>query len=190
MAIIGYARVSTDRQNIEPQVKQLKEAGAEIVHHDKKSGANLDREGLKTLLDKLTPKDTLMVTKMDRVARNITEGIELINELNAKGIKLHVLNMGVFDDSPTSKLIQNILLSVADWEREMMLERQREGIEEAKRLGKYKGRPKKYTENNKRFNYAMKLMKERNTNGMTVKEIEDITGISRATLYRAIRAEQ
>lgn len=187
---LGYARVSTNHQNIQTQVKALKEAGADTVYQDKKSGKNLDREGLQEVLDQLQEGDTLIVTKMDRIARNIKEGIALIEELSNKGIKLHVLNMGLFDNSPTSRLIQNILLSVADWEREMILERQREGIEEAKKAGKYKGRPKKYTENNVGLQYAMKLFNERNVNGMTVKDIEKITKVSRATIYREARRQK
>lgn len=187
---LGYARVSTNHQNIQTQVKALKEAGADIVYQDKKSGKNLDREGLQEVLDQLQEGDTLIVTKMDRIARNIKEGIALIEELSNKGIKLHVLNMGLFDNSPTSRLIQNILLSVADWEREMILERQREGIEEAKKAGKYKGRPKKYTENNVGLQYAMKLFNERNVNGMTVKDIEQITKVSKATIYREARRQK
>lgn len=122
MTVHGYARISTEHQHIEGQIKQLKEAGEEVVYQDKKTGENMDREGLQSHLSLLNEGNTLMVTKMHRVARNVREGIDLINELIDKGIKLNVLNKGVFDNSPTSRLIQNILLSVADWKREMMLE--------------------------------------------------------------------
>ncbi|MFD2446693.1 recombinase family protein [Bacillus sp. CGMCC 1.16607] len=190
MSVFGYARTSTLHQNIEGQVNQLKQAGAEHIFEDQKSGKDLDREGLENLLSKLNKGDTLMVTKMDRIARNVKEGIGLIDELTNMGIKLHVLNMGLFDGSPTSKLITNILLSVADWEREMMLERQRSGIEDAKKAGKYKGRPQKYTARNKGMQHALELFHNRNTNGMTVNEIADITKISRATLYRASKRKK
>ncbi|HFK1472430.1 recombinase family protein [Bacillus cereus group sp. BfR-BA-01495] len=188
--IYGYARVSTQGQNLESQLTELKKAGAERIYKDKASGKNLNRDGLNALLSQLTEGDTLIVTKMDRIARNVREGIDLISQLNEKGIKLHVLNMGVFDGSPTSKLITNILLSVADWEREMLLERQRAGIEEAKKRGAYKGRAKKYTSKNASLVHALELYDNRDTNKMTMNKIAEVTQISRATLYRAIKERE
>ena len=188
--IYGYARVSTQGQNLESQLTELKKAGAEEIYKDKASGMSLNRDGLKDLLSQLTEGDTLIVTKMDRIARNVREGIDLISQLNEKGIKLHVLNMGVFDGSPTSKLITNILLSVADWEREMLLERQRAGIEEAKKRGAYKGRAKKYTSKNASLVHALELYDNREANKMTMNKIAEATQISRATLYRAIKERE
>ncbi|HDR7611155.1 TPA: recombinase family protein [Bacillus mycoides] len=188
--IYGYARVSTQGQNLESQLTELKKAGAEDIRKEKASGKSLNRNGLNDLLSQLTQGDTLMVTKMDRIARNVREGIDLISQLNEKGIKLHVLNMGVFDGSPTSKLITNILLSVADWEREMLLERQRAGIEEAKKRGAYKGRAKKYTSKNASLVHALELYDNRDTNNMTMNKIAEVTQISRATLYRAIKERE
>lgn len=188
--IYGYARVSTQGQNLESQLTELKKAGAEEIYKDKASGKSLNRGGLNDLLSQLTEGDTLIVTKMDRIARNVREGIDLISQLNEKGIKLHVLNMGVFDGSPTSKLITNILLSVADWEREMLLERQRAGIEEAKKRGAYKGRAKKYTSKNASLVHALELYDNRDTNKMTMNKIAEVTQISRATLYRAIKERE
>jgi DNA invertase Pin-like site-specific DNA recombinase len=180
----AYGRVSTTGQDLTAQVKALKQAGAEKIISEKVSGKNLDRAGLQDLLMKLEAGDTLIITKMDRIARNVQDGIKLIDSLNERGIILHVLNMGLFDNSPTSKLIRNILLSVGEWEREMILERQKEGIAEAKERGVYKGRIKKYTEKHKGLQHALKLYDNRDTNKMTVNDIADITGVSRATLYR------
>lgn len=188
--IYGYARVSTQGQNLESQLTELKKEGAEEIYQDKASGKSLNRDGLNDLLSPLTEGDTLIVTKMDRIARNVREGIDLISQLNEKGIKLHVLNMGVFDGSPTSKLFTNILLSVADWEREMLLERQRAGIEEAKKRGAYKGRAKKYTSKNASLVHALELYDNRDTNKMTMNKIAEVTQISRATLYRAIKVRE
>ncbi|WP_047981675.1 recombinase family protein [Ornithinibacillus contaminans] len=179
----GYARVSTADQNLEAQIQSLKEAGVVRVFNDKATGKNIKREGLQDLLSILEAGDTLVITKLDRIARNVKEGIQLIDELAEKGIKLHVLNMGLFNGSATSKLLRNILLSVAEWEREMILERQREGIAVAKAFGKYKGKPKKYTDKNKSMNQALEWFANRATNGKTVKEICEITKVSRASLY-------
>lgn len=187
MKRLGYARTSTEQQNISIQIEQLYQAGVDSVIKDKKSGKDLEREGLQEVINKLEPGDTLVVTKMDRIARNVTDGIKLIDELTSKGIKLHVLNMGLFDNSPTSRLIRNILLSVADWEREMMLERQRDGIEKAKKAGKYKGRPVKFSKKHKGLQHALYLFENRHINGLTVNDICDITKVGRTTLYNNAR---
>ncbi|MFP7444068.1 recombinase family protein [Bacillus infantis] len=179
----GYARVSTAEQSLEVQIQALKEAGVSEIFKDKATGRNTKRDGLQSLLSILDVGDTLVITKLDRIARNVKEGIQLIDELAEQGIKLHVLNMGLFDGTATSKLLRNILLSVAEWEREMILERQREGIAIAKTQGKYKGKPKKYTDKNPALVHALELFANRATNGKTVKEICEITKISRASLY-------
>lgn len=183
----GYARVSSASQNLTAQKKALTESGANKVYSEKVSGKSMDRKQLDRLLKELKKGDTLIVTKMDRIARNVREGIDFIESLNSNGVTLHVLNMGIFDNTPTSKLIQNILLSVADWEREIILERQREGIALAKANGKYKGRKPKYTKQHKGLEHALELFENRTTNKLTVKEIEDITNISKSTIYRAVR---
>jgi DNA invertase Pin-like site-specific DNA recombinase len=180
----GYARVSTVEQSLMAQIKALQEAGVAEIYQDKATGKNINRAGLQALLSILEIGDTLVITKLDRIARNVKEGIQLIDELTEKGIKLHVLNMGMFDGTATSKLLRNILLSVAEWEREMILERQREGIAVAKAQGKYKGKPKKYTDKNPALVHALELFANRTTNEKTVKEICEITKVSRASLYK------
>ncbi|MEI4800386.1 recombinase family protein [Bacillus sp. FJAT-51639] len=181
--IIGYARVSTVEQNLDAQIKALEEAGTKYIYQDKKSGKDLNREGLQEMLSKLNAGDTLVITKIDRIARTIKGGIELIEELTSKGIKLNILNMGVFDGSPTSKLIMNVLLSVAEFEREIMLERQREGIAIAKANGKYKTKPKKYHDKNPGLNEALEKLANRKTNGKTVKQICEENNVTRSSLY-------
>ncbi|WEZ17804.1 recombinase family protein [Bacillus safensis] len=178
----GYARVSTAEQSLEAQIQALKEAGVSEIFKDKATGINTKRDGLQSLLSILDVGDILVITKLDRIARNVKEGIQLI-DLAEKEIKLNVLNMGLFDGTATSKLLRNILLSVAEWEREMILERQREGIAVAKTQGKYKGKPKKYTDKTPALVHALELFANRATNGKTVKEICEITKISRASLY-------
>lgn len=179
----GYARVSTADQNLEVQLEALRQAGAEEIFRDKATGKNTNRQGLKALLSNLQAGDTLIISKLDRLARSLKDGIQLVDELIEKGIKLHVLNLGHFDDTATSKLLRNLLLSVAEWEREMILDRQKEGIAVAKANGKYKGKPKKYTDKNPALVHALELFANRATNGKTVKEICQITKVSRASLY-------
>lgn len=184
--IYGYARVSSTSQNLESQLQALIESGVDQsnIYTDKATGKNTNRQGLQQLLDAVQVGDTIVVTKLDRLARSLKDGIELIEELTDKGIKLNILNLGMFDDTATSKLLRNILLSVAEFEREMIHERQMEGIAIAKANGKYKGKPKKYTDNKPKVVQALDWFANRKTNGKSVKEITEITGINRASLYK------
>ncbi|MEW4130400.1 recombinase family protein [Bacillus thuringiensis] len=131
-----------------------------------------------------------MVTKLDRFSRSTKDALDTIEYLNNKGVFLIVLNMGgdkIDTSTVIGKLMVTILSGIAEFEADMIKERQLEGIEEAKQRGVYKGRPKKYTEKNRSLRYALDLFCNRATNKMTVKEIEEITKISRATLYSAVR---
>ena len=128
MAIYGYIRVSTlgqakDGNSLEAQEKTLRENGATEIYADSFSGARLDRPQLKIMLQKLSDGDTLMVTKLDRIARSLTEGSNLINELLSRKIRINILNLGILDNTPSSKLIRNIFFAFAEFEREMILER-------------------------------------------------------------------
>lgn len=185
--LYGYARVSTTDQNLDAQIKALTEAGAGNIYKDKATGKNTERKGLQALLEIIEAGDTLIVTKLDRLARSLKDGIQLVDELTKKGIKLHVLNLGYFDDTATSKLLRNLLLSVAEWEREMILERQKEGIAVAKANGKYKGRVKKYTDKHEGMALALELFADRANNGKTVKVICEATKVNRASLYKVAK---
>jgi DNA invertase Pin-like site-specific DNA recombinase len=185
----GYARVSTIDQNIETQIEQLKANGCEIIFQEKITGRSKDvRTELNKLLNTVKAGDTVVITKIDRIARNMRDGLEIINTLREKGVAIHVLNMGLIDNTPVGELILNVLLAVAQFEVDMIRERQREGIEQAKKRGVYKGRPKQYTDKNPALKHAIELFMNRDKNGMTVKEICEITKIGRSTLYREIKA--
>lgn len=184
----GYARVSSRQQHLTTQKNTLKEAGADKIYSEKVSGKSIDdRAQLNKLLNLVKHGDTIIVTKLDRLARSLQEGIQIIDELNSKGVTLNVLNMGVFNDTASSKLIRNMLLAVAEFERELILERQLEGIERAKERGVYQGRPKTYTDKHKGLQHALELFNDRDNNKLTVDEIAEITNISRATIYREAR---
>ncbi|BCC09474.1 MULTISPECIES: recombinase family protein [Bacillus cereus group] len=189
----GYARVSSAGQNLSAQVKQLQEAGCDNIYKEKVSGRKKEhREQFNLLLEIVQEGDVIVVTKLDRFARSTKDALNTIEYLNGKGVSLIVLNMGgdkVDTSTAIGKLMITVLSGIAEFEADMIKERQLEGIEEAKQRGVYKGRPKKYTENNRGLQYALKLFHSRATNKMTVKEIEEITKISRATLYRAVREQ-
>ncbi|MGG0459946.1 recombinase family protein [Priestia aryabhattai] len=187
----GYARVSSVGQNLTAQIRQLEEVGCDLVFKEKVSGRKKeDREQFNILLEKVQKGDTIVVTKLDRFARSTKDALSTIEYLNNKGVSLIVLNMGgdkVDTGTAIGKLMITVLSGIAEFEADMIKERQLEGIEEAKKRGVYKGRPAKYTEKHRGLQHAIELFHSRDTNKLTVKEIEEITKISRATLYRAVR---
>jgi DNA invertase Pin-like site-specific DNA recombinase len=139
--ILGYARTSTAEQvaGLDAQIRDLKSAGCERILHEHASAIK-ERPQLKAALDFCTASDVLVVTKLDRLARSTSDLQVIIKEIESKGIMLRILNLGADTATPTGKLLLNTLGAIAQFEREIMLERQKEGIEKAKAEGKYKGR--------------------------------------------------
>ena len=188
MTKYGYARVSSKGQDLTSQINTLEEHGVDQTFKEKFSGKTAeDRLVFQELLDKVQDGDTIVVTKLDRFARSTKDALNTIEQLENKGVSLVVLNMGgdTLDTStPMGKLMVTMLSGIAEFELSLIKERQREGIALAKERGVYKGRPKKYTEKNTGLQHALKLFDNRDTNGMTVKQICEITKVSKATLYR------
>lgn len=184
MTIYGYARVSTkgqakDGNSLESQNIELKENGAIKVYSDAFTGTKTSRPELDRLKKVLIPGDVIMVTKFDRIARNIRQGLELIEELNHRGVAVHVLNIGRIDDTPTGRLLRNVMLAFAEFERDMIVQRTQEGKAIAKRNPNFKeGRPKKYT--TYQMEHALELCKTK-----SISEVVRMTGISRSTILRA-----
>lgn len=185
--IYGYARVSTkgqatDGNSLEAQRKLLKENGAEVIFEDSFTGTKTDRPEFKRLLDYIKEGDTLIVTKLDRFARSMTQGSQLVTELINRGVRINILNIGIMDNTPASKLIRNIFFSFAEFERDMIVERTQEGKAIAKtKAGFTEGRPKKYTE--KQIKHALSLLAI-NGGDKSYNEVVEITGISKSTLIR------
>jgi len=140
MAIVGYARVSTEDQSLDVQIGQLKEAGCEKIFSEKISGSKSDREQLNALLDYVREGDTVICTKMDRIARSTKHLLDIVDQLKRQHIAFKVLSINLDTATPTGKLMLTMLAAIAQFERELMLERQKEGIQKAKTAGKYKGR--------------------------------------------------
>lgn len=133
----GYGRVSSKGQalngnSLEDQEKKLSEAGCDEIVLEAFTGTKMDRPKFTKLLEKLQAGDTLIVTKLDRFARTASAGVEVIKELMARGVAVHVLNMGLVEDTPTGRLILNILLAFAEFERDNIVERLADGREVAK----------------------------------------------------------
>ncbi len=185
--IYGYARVSTkgqakDGNSLENQIELLKNNGAEEIYSDSFTGTKTDRPEFNKLLEKLQKGDTLIVTKLDRFARSMTQGSELVTELINRGIRVNILNIGVMDNTPASKLIRNIFLSFAEFERDMIVERTQEGKAIAKTKEGFKeGRPKKYT--NKQLDNALSMLTV-NGGDRSYNEVAELLGISKSTLIR------
>lgn len=187
----GYARVSSTGQNLSAQINQLKEIGCTTIYQEKVSGRKTNnREQFNKLLDIVGDSDTIVVTKLDRFARSTKDALHTIEMLNNKGVSLIVLNMGgdkVDTSTAIGKLMITVLSGIAEFEADMIRERQLEGIAEAKLRGVYKGRPHTYTDKHSGLQHALELYKNRATNRYTVKRIAEITKISKATIYRALK---
>lgn len=185
--IYGYARVSTkgqakDGNSLDAQERTLRENGAQEIYKDSFTGTKAHRPELDKLLEVIGDGDTLIITKLDRMARSATQGIELINKLLDRGVKVHILNMGIMDNTPSGKLIRTVMLAFAEFERDMIVERTTEGKAIAKLNEDFReGRPKVYKK--AQVNQALELL----DSGKTYKEVCEIMGMSKSTLIRAKR---
>lgn len=179
--IYGYARVSSKKQlhgnSIEEQTITLKANGAITITTEQYTGKTTSRPKLQKLLDSLQPGDTLIVTKLDRLARNVSEGIDLIGALFQKNVKVHVLNIGLLENTSMGNFFVTTLLAVAELERNMIIERTQSGKEIARTKACFReGRPPIPKE---KIQLAITLLEKH-----SYKEVEMMTGISKATLVR------
>lgn len=185
--IYGYARVSTTKQmkngnSLTDQEKALRQAGAEIVVSDDFTGTKMDRPEFSKLRKELKDGDTLIVTKLDRFARTVVEGVSVIRELIDKGVTVRILNMGTVENTPTGKVTLSVMMAFAEFERDMIVERTQAGKAVARAAGKrVDGRPNKFSET--KINHALDLLHS----GNSYSQVEAMTGISKSTLIRAER---
>ena len=181
-ALVGYARTSTTDQKagLEAQLRDLHEAGCSKLFQEELSSVATARPQLDAALDYAREGDTLIVTKLDRLARSVTDLVSITEALRAKGVALRILAMNLDTSAPTGKLMLNLLGSIAEFERELMLERQREGIAKAKAEGKYKGRAPTARA---KAGDVLALRAE----GLTANAIADQLKIGRASVFRILR---
>jgi DNA invertase Pin-like site-specific DNA recombinase len=181
--IYGYARVSTkgqarDGNSLEYQERILRENGATEIYADSFTGTAMDRPELNKLLSKIQEGDTLIVTKLDRIARSAAHGSEIVSGLLKRGVKVHILNMGVIDSTPVGKLIWQIFFAFAEFERDMIVERTQEGKAIARLNPEFtEGRPQLEIPE---FPAYMKKVRE---GKMTKTEAAKALNISRQTWY-------
>lgn len=180
--LVGYARTSTIEQEagLEAQIRDLKAHGCKKVFEEQTSSVG-PRQALKAALEFLREGDTLVVTKLDRLARSVIHLGEIVEGLRAKGVALRILDLGIDTSSATGELVLNVMASIAQFERKMMLERQREGIAKAKAEGKYRGR--KPTARAK-----APEIKTLAGQGVALSEIARRLDIGKASVHRVLRA--
>ena len=179
--IIGYARTSTSDQvaGFEAQIAELTKAGADRIFQEQVSSVS-HRDQLEAALDYLRDDDVLMVTKLDRLARSVADLMKIIEHIKERNASLRILAMSLDTESATGKLMISLLASVAAFERDIMLERQREGIAKAKAAGKYKGRAPTARQ---KADQVMELL----ASGMTQTAAAAELGISRSSVQRIVR---
>ncbi|HJF87557.1 MAG: recombinase family protein [Caldibacillus thermoamylovorans] len=182
--IYGYARVSTAQQDYATQIEDLKRAGATKIFKDKYTGTTADRPEFDKLMAKIKNGDTLIVTKLDRLARNTQDALNIVKKMNAEGVILRVLNIGTIDNSPSGRLIFTVFSAFAEFERDLIVSRTQEGKAWAKANNPnfHDGMPRKYDQ--EQINFAWKLHTQ---DHMSYSEISKKLGMSKATIYRRFR---
>ena len=179
---IGYARISTQEQNLDLQRDALKKAGCNRIITDKANGSVADRPGLIKLKDTLREGDTLVVWRLDRLGRSLKHLIEFIYDLETEGIGFKSIKESIDTTTPTGKLVFHIFGALAEFERNLIKERSMAGLAAARARGRLGGRPKRLDINKRQLVVEMYRDRKR-----TVKEICQMAGISKPTLYKYLQ---
>ena len=180
--LIGYARVSTRDQNLELQIEALTRAGCKKIFEDKISGSRSERPGLTNMLEMLREEDTLVVWKLDRLGRSVKNLIGLVGDLHMRGVQFKSLTDAIDTGTPSGRFFFHVMASLAEMERELMVERTRAGLDVARQLGRTGGRSRKMTDS--KIESAKKLL----ANGVPPRDVAKNLGVSVPTLYRWIPA--
>ncbi len=180
--LIGYARVSTQDQNLELQREALTKAGCQKLFQDKVRGTRAERPGLAKALEILREGDTLVVWKLDRLGRSVKQLVDLVGELHKQDVQFKSLTDAIDTGTPSGRFFFHVMASLAEMERELTVERTRAGLEVARQLGRKGGRKRKMTDS--KIESAKKLL----ASGVPPKEVAKHLGVSIPTLYRHIPA--
>lgn len=179
---IGYARVSTLEQNLSLQIDALEKAGCERVFQDQVSGSKSQRPGLDEALSHLRSGDTLVVWRLDRLGRSLSHLIELVNELEQKGVGFQSLQETIDTTTSGGKLIFHMFGALAEFERNLIRERTQAGLKAARARGRVGGRPKVLDKKKQAWLYRLYDEKKH-----SIQEICELLGISKSTLYTYLR---
>jgi DNA invertase Pin-like site-specific DNA recombinase len=182
---IGYARVSTQDQNLHLQTDALKQAGCEKIFEEKVSGVKQSRPELDRMLEQLRKGDVVMVYKLDRLGRSIKHLLELVEVFKNKEVELISISDNIDTSSIQGRLVFNIFASIAEFERDLIRERTMAGLQAAKKRGRIGGRPKGLSDKAQRLALVAEALYKENT--LSVNEIAKNLGISKATLYKYLR---
>lgn len=175
---IGYARVSTQDQNLELQTEALTTAGCEKIYTDKITGTVTDRPGLSKALEMLRAGDTLVVWKLDRLGRSVKNLVTLVGDLSKAGVNFKSLTDAIDTGTPAGRFFFHVMASLAEMERDLIAERTRAGLDAARRMGRVGGRTRKMTDS--KIDSARALLAA----GRPARETAENLGVSVATLYR------
>lgn len=184
MAKVGYARVSSIGQSLEVQLEKLKLAGCDRIYQEKKSGTTTSRPEFQKCMNYIREGDTLVVTRLDRLARSVLHLAELSSRLDAEGIHLVVIDQSIDTGTPTGRLMFNLLACIAEFENELRAERQREGIEKAKENNVKFGRPQKADD------ALRESIRRRRGEGASIGVLVKEFKLSQATIYRSLASSE
>ncbi|KRL58726.1 Putative DNA invertase (Plasmidic resolvase) (modular protein) [Latilactobacillus fuchuensis] len=183
MMKFGYARVSSAGQSLATQIAQLKAEKCDVIYSEKFTGTTVHRPQFERLLNRVQTGDTIVVTKLDRFARNTKEALEIIQELLEAQIKIHILNMGIIEDTPSGRLIFTLFSAFAQFERDMIITRTQEGKVNARLTNPDYREGRQLTYTDQEIRDALHLRQ----NGATFGSISRKTGISVSTLKRRFK---
>ncbi|PRT08883.1 resolvase [Bacillus thuringiensis] len=181
---IGYARVSTQDQNLDIQVDELQKNGCERIYQEKVSGTKQNRQELKIALDMLREGDTFIIYKLDRLARSVKQLYEIMDIIRKKNVHFISLKDNIDTSTASGRAMFGMFAVFAEFERDIIHERTIAGLNAARARGRRGGRPKK---DEKKIQQAIELYQSKK---FTVKEIKDMTGVSSSTLYREMKNEE
>lgn len=180
--LFGYARVSSQLQNYDNQVEQLQNVGCERIFKEKVTGTKLDRPELEKVLDQLRPRDVVIVTELTRLSRSTKDLFRIVEKIDAKGAHVKSLKESWLDTTtPQGNLMFTIFAGISQFERDLISQRTREGLESSRLRGRQGGRPPKL---NDKVDLALKMYHSKD---YSIAEITSATGLSKTTLYRYIK---
>ncbi len=177
--IFGYARVSTADQSLDAQRDALRQAGVEKIFEEKRTGKNRERPELEKLFEQLRKGDVIVVTKYDRLARSLRDLIDIVEQIRELGAGFRSLGEDIDTTTPAGRLVFHVFGSIAEFERERIVERTNEGLKAARSRGRIGGRPKALSDEAK-----AEVRRMRDEERRAVKDIAQIFNVSRATIYR------
>lgn len=180
----GYARVSTEQQNLDRQLDALRKYGVDVIYNEKMTGTKRDRPELEKMLDRMTEGDIVVIESLSRLGRSTKDLIQLTELFEQKGVHLISLKEQIDTSTSTGKLLFTLMSAIAQFERDVIADRTREGLKSAKARGRAGGRPKTNPD------AVRKAIKLYNTQQYSVKEIEELTGVKKSTLYRNLAGDR